>query len=104
NSEGLDDYWVFKTTAAILGVSQNTFGPKLNAYPNPNNGKFTINLGESSSETTVTIYNMLGLLISTTNSKNAQTLDVEINGTTGIYLTNVKNAEGKQATLTLTKR
>jgi hypothetical protein len=104
NSEGLDDYWVFKTTAAILGVSQNTFGPKLNAYPNPNNGKFTINLGESFSETTVTIYNMLGQLISTTNYKNAQNLDVEINGTTGIYLATVKTAEGKQAALKITKQ
>ncbi len=104
NSEGLDDYWVFKTTAAILGVSQNTFGLKLNAYPNPNNGKFTINLGESFSETTVTIYNMLGQLISTTNYKNAQNLDVEINGTTGIYLATVKTAEGKQAALKITKQ
>ncbi len=103
NSEGLDDYWAFKTTAAILGIPQNTFGSALSASPNPTNGKFTINLGESFSETTVSITNLLGQVISTSNYKNAQLLDVEISGATGIYLANVKTFEGKQATLRIAK-
>ena len=104
NSEGLDDYWVFKTTAAILGVSKNTFGPALSAYPNPTTGKFNINLGKTFTETTVSIYNMLGQVINTTNYKNAQNLDVEINGAAGIYLATVKTTEGQQATLKITKQ
>lgn len=104
NSRGLDDYWVFKTTPSILGISKNTFGPALSAYPNPTNGKFTINLGESFSETNVTIINMLGQIVSSTNYQNAQTLAVEINGAAGIYLATVKTAEGKQATLKITKQ
>ncbi|MCZ4238103.1 hypothetical protein O4H25_14785, partial [Staphylococcus equorum] len=57
NSRGLDDYWIFKTTPNILGVATNTFGPALSAYPNPTNGRFTINLGERFSETNVSIIN-----------------------------------------------
>src|SRR5690606_27234208 len=99
NSKGLDDYWVFKTTAAILGVSQNTLGPELCAYPNPTNGKFTINLGEAYAETKVIITNMLGQVVATHNFKNQQTLDIEITAATGIYLATIQSADGRQATL-----
>jgi hypothetical protein len=104
NNRGLDDYWVFKTTPSILGISKNTFGPELSAYPNPTNGRFTINLGESFSETNVTIINLLGQVVSNANYKNTQTLEVEINGAAGIYLATVKTPEGKQATLKITKQ
>jgi len=104
NNRGLDDYWVFKTTPSILGVSKNTFGTSLSAYPNPTNGRFTINLGESFSETTVTITNMLGQVVSTSNYKNTKMLDVEINLAAGIYLATVKTLDGKQATLKITKQ
>lgn len=103
NSRGLDDYWLLETTPQILGISKNTFGPSLSAYPNPTNGKFTINLGESFPESSVTIINMLGQVVFSSTYKNTQTLDVEINGTAGVYLANVKTSEGKQATLKISK-
>ena len=103
NSRGLDDYWVFKTTPAILGVSQNNFGLALSAYPNPTNGRFTINLGKSYSETSVTIFNMLGQVVSSSKYKNIQMLDVEVIGAAGIYLADIKTLEGKQATLKIIK-
>ncbi len=104
NSEGLDDYWVFKTTEAILGVSPNTFGTAISAYPNPTNGTFTIQLGQPSTETNVTIYNSLGQIISTTNYINKENLEVEINGKAGIYFAIVKTMEGQQAALKITKQ
>lgn len=104
NSKGMDDYWVFKTTPAILGVSKNTFGTSISAFPNPTNGRFTIKLGESLSETNVTINNMLGQVVSSRNYKNTNTLDVEINGAAGIYLATVKTNDGKQATIKITKQ
>jgi len=103
NGRGGDDYWVFKTTPEILGVSKNTFGPSLSAYPNPTNGRFTINLGESFSESSVIITNMLGQLVFSSTYKNTQILDVEINGAAGVYLATVKTPEGKQATLKISK-
>jgi len=104
NSKGLDDYWVFKTTSAILGISKNNFGAKLSAYPNPTSGIFTINLGESYSETKVIITNMLGQVISNTNFKNQQILDVEINGTAGVYSATVQTSDGREAKLIIIKQ
>ncbi|AFL81145.1 hypothetical protein Aeqsu_1662 [Aequorivita sublithincola DSM 14238] len=103
NSRGLDDYWVFKTTSAILGVSKNNFGTSITAYPNPNNGRFTINLGESFSESKVTILNMLGQVVSISTYKNTQNLDVEIIGAAGLYLATVTTMDGKKATIKITK-
>ncbi len=103
NNRGLDDFWVFKTTPAILGVVKNNFGPSLSAYPNPTNGKFTINLGESFSEINLTITNVLGQLVSSSKYKNQQKLEIEINGAAGIYLATVKTVEGKQATIKIIK-
>lgn len=103
NSRGLDDYWVFKTTPGILGISKSTFGSSLTAYPNPTSGRFAINLGESFSESSVTVTNMLGQLVFSSTYKNTQILDIEINGAAGIYLATVKNPEGRQATLKISK-
>lgn len=104
NSRGLDDYWVFKTTAAILGISKNNFSKTLIAYPNPTTGKFTINLGESFSETNITITNILGQVVSSSTYKNLQDLDVDIHGAAGIYLATIQTIEGKQATLKVIKQ
>lgn len=103
NSRGLDDYWVFKTTPAILGVVKNDFGQLISHYPNPTNGKFTINLGEITSECNVTISNMRGQIVSSSNFRNTQKLDVEINGEAGIYLAILKTGDGKQATFKISK-
>ena len=104
NSRGLDDYWIFKTTPAILGVSQSTFPLPISAYPNPTNGKFTINLGQSYSETNVTITNVLGQQISTSNYTNTQTLVVDINAAAGLYFVTLKTNDGNQATLKIVKQ
>lgn len=104
NNRGLDDYWVFKTSPSILGIAANTFGLTISAYPNPTNGSFTLNLGESFSEIKVSIINMLGQVVSTSTHKNTPKLDVEITDSAGIYFATIKTAEGKQATLKITKQ
>lgn len=104
NSEGLDDYWIFKTTPAILGLSQNNFPLPISVYPNPTNGKFTINLGQSYSGTNVTITNVLGQQVSTFNYTNTQTLFVEINATAGLYFATLKTNTGNQATIKIVKQ
>jgi hypothetical protein len=103
NNKGLDDYWIFKTTPEILAVPHNTFATELSAYPNPTSGRFTINLGSLFSETDVTITNTLGQIISTSNYKNSQNLDIQIDGVSGIYFVTIKMKDGKQQTLKIIK-
>jgi len=102
-SEGLDDYWVFKTTPAILGILNTDFTPALSVYPNPTSGSFILNMGESFTEARVTILNMLGQVVASSNYKNAQLLELQLEGASGIYLIHIKTAQGKQATLKITK-
>ena len=104
NNKGFDDYWVFKTTSEILGVHKNTFRPEFSAYPNPTKGKFTIDLGEHFSEANIIIHNMLGQVVSFSNYKNSQALDLEINGIPGVYLVTIKTFDRKQTTLKIIKQ
>ncbi|MDN3724698.1 T9SS type A sorting domain-containing protein [Aequorivita sp. SDUM287046] len=104
NNRGLDDYWVFETTAAILGIPNKGFDTEISAYPNPTNGRFIINLGTKYPEISVAITNMLGQLVSSTTYKNAQMLDVEINGAAGIYFATLTTPNDRHETLKITKR
>ncbi|WP_432412508.1 T9SS type A sorting domain-containing protein [Rasiella sp. SM2506] len=103
DNEGLDDYWVFKTTDAILGSSTYNLSSKLVAYPNPTHGSFTINLDESDAEMTVTITNMLGQVVATHLFKNAQTLMVTLPNSRGMYLVHLENTNGETAILKMIK-
>lgn len=104
NSKGLEDYWIFKNTPAVLGVPINTFGFAISAYPNPTKDKFTIDLGEVYSETKVTIVNMFGQEVFTSIYNNAQLLELELRTASGIYLANIKTTQGKHATLKIFKQ
>jgi len=86
NSEGLDDYWIFKTTATILGISENLDTLKWAMYPNPSDGNFTIKLGEVYDTISVEITNLIGQKIASYTYKNTQTISISDSFSSGIYL------------------
>ncbi|PKA82564.1 putative secreted protein (Por secretion system target) [Ulvibacter sp. MAR_2010_11] len=102
-SEGMDDYWVFETTPAILGVTDNTLNTSITAYPNPTSGSFSINLGESFTEINVIIANMLGQTIVTRQFKNTQSIQLELPNAPGMYLVTIQDSQGKSATIKMLK-
>lgn len=104
NSRGLDDYWVFEATPDILGTVETTFASTVTAYPNPTQGKCTIDLGALHTEATVSIFNHLGQLISAETFYNEKRLTVEITGSPGVYIATIHTAEGRQAFIKITKR
>lgn len=89
NSEGLDDYWIFKTTDAILGISQNMPVPSLAMYPNPSNGNFTIKMDKVFENISVEITNMLGQRIAFESYRDTQTLDLSTTASAGIYFVTI---------------
>ncbi|RMA66435.1 T9SS type A sorting domain-containing protein [Ulvibacter antarcticus] len=103
NNEGLDDYWIFKTSPAILGIPNNDSKLTIAVYPNPTSGRFTINLGETYSEINTTITNLLGQVIASEKFENTNNLQLEIEKATGIYIVNVSTSEGLSETIKIIK-
>lgn len=97
NSRGLEDYWLFKTSADILGLSENTSFVKIDLYPNPTNGEFTIELGKAYSEVHVQIYNGAGQLISSEKFTSAKSISTAIIGESGVYLVKIRTKEAIRA-------
>jgi uncharacterized repeat protein (TIGR03803 family) len=63
-------------------------------YPNPTNGKVTIDLGKVYSEVTVTILNSTGMTVQELKIKNAQEGELHLNGP-GMYLVKVRTGDGE---------
>ena len=98
NSYGLRDYWVVKLEAENLSVEENSF-IKAIAFPNPNNGKFTIDLGKQYSFIDATMVNLLGQNIFSKTFTNTNTIEIDVNEISGIYLLQLKDNSNKIATL-----
>jgi PKD repeat protein len=80
-------------TILTTGIENTDNSAIVTIYPNPSsNGIFNLNLGSTSSKTTVTVYNIIGKIILTKeiSSTNKQVIDLsdEANGS---YFINIKN-------------
>ena len=88
----IDNVSITGSTTSQAGVSENNF-EGLTIYPNPSsNGIFTLDLGNLTSKTTFTIYNIIGETILTKEivSCNKQNIDIS-NLPTGSYFINITN-------------
>ncbi len=101
-SAGLTDIFILKLSETILGITENTFPAKFVIFPNPTNGKFTIDLGEEYQNVTVEITNILGQIISSEKYVSAKIIEKEITSSAGIYFVKV-SSEGASKTLKLIK-
>lgn len=104
NSEGLDDYWVFKTTSAILGINSYDFKVGLAVFPNPASDTFTIDLGKEFADITVSITDVLGKLISSSAYPSATRVETKIEGPAGVYLVKITTSEGIENTVKIIKK
>lgn len=80
--------------AAFMGVGINKYvSQKISVYPNPSeDGNFVIDLGNATSKSVVTVYDIIGniILVKEINSSGKQTLDLS-NQANGSYLVSIKN-------------
>jgi len=76
------------------GINNINYGSKVNVYPNPNDGKFTIQLSTFSEPMMVVVYNMLGEQVCQ-HALNGTNTQIEIDSkATGIYLYRVLTETG----------
>ncbi len=105
--ENMDPDYVFEVTKGALGsalhfavgreplgVSENSFAENIIVYPNPSNGKFTVNLNSLSEENMeLKVFDVLGKTVYTTNlNKTNNTLDLSFLQV-GIYEAIFKNGQ-----------
>jgi hypothetical protein len=69
-----------------LGIIENDFGSSVQLYPNPTNGSFSINLGESYDNITITVADLRGRIIQSKKYNESQLLNLKIDVPTGVYL------------------
>ena len=80
-----------------VGLIQNNFENELIVYPNPTNGKFSIDLGAHYNSVTVTITDLLGRTIQSKTYKNSQLLDFTLKEPAGVYLLMIESIDTKKA-------
>ena len=76
-----------------VGVLENSFGNNLLVYPNPTNGNFSIDLRENFNSIKLSIVDINGRLIQTTDYNSSQIINLNIAGPTGIYLLTLESAK-----------
>ena len=111
DNNGLDDICFLGSdnkVRVILNMSStgiNNFQTQLteaSVYPNPTNGNFLIDLGESYPTTSIIITDLLGKTIQTNEFTNNQILNLKIEKPAGIYLLMIESG-GKKAVIRLIK-
>lgn len=88
--------------STIIGIEENSFGNGLLVYPNPTNGKFSIDLGAYYENAEITITDISGKLIETKTIAQSQVLHLSIDEPAGVYFVSIQ-AGDKKAVVRLVK-
>ena len=92
-----------KITDIVLGTDDITLR-NISIYPNPNQGKFTLNLGKEYTNVSVQVYNMLGQIISTETFPSAKIIEKQIHASAGIYFVKISTAKEGSRTFRIIKQ
>lgn len=69
-----------------IGIAEIQPSLELQAFPNPNNGAFTLDLGTTLPHASITLSDPLGRIIYRTSVANTQFVALELPGTNGVYI------------------
>jgi uncharacterized repeat protein (TIGR03803 family) len=77
----------------LTNLSPNPSESGITLYPNPTNGRFTIDLGRVYMDATITITELDGSLIQKKQMEEAQQIEINLNAPAGIYLLTITTAK-----------
>ncbi|MCH2226027.1 MAG: T9SS type A sorting domain-containing protein [Crocinitomicaceae bacterium] len=75
------------------GIVKNDFGDGMKAYPNPTDGKFTVDLARTYGLIEITITDLQGRDISTEQFHEKQVFDLEIDEPAGVYFVQIEGRD-----------
>lgn len=90
------------TTVSQVGIVENSFGSSLEVAPNPTNGNFSIDLGASHAHVIVTLTNLNGEVIQSTEYADSQLLQMKLEEPVGMYLLLIQS-DDKKAVIRMVK-
>ena len=91
---GTDGGGVFINTTILTGIEEEAKDNfKINIYPNPSTGNFSINLYQPSPVSEVIIMNALGQEVSRAKYSNTSKLELDIKGESGFYFVRIATRE-----------
>ncbi|AFL80453.1 hypothetical protein Aeqsu_0951 [Aequorivita sublithincola DSM 14238] len=96
------DNVTLKVVDIVLGLEDNQLSNAV-LYPNPTSGNFTIDLGKNYSEINMNITNILGQVVAFERFANTDTLEINLQGSPGIYFVNITTGEDFSETLKVLK-
>ncbi len=102
-TNGSEDAFVLKLDGATLSILESKI-LLVSLYPNPSNGRFTIELGKLYQDVTVEISNVLGQEISSEKYASAKTIEKEITGVAGVYFVRIGSPHEGSQTLRIIKQ
>jgi hypothetical protein len=97
------DVFIQKLNTATVGMIEKTFSEKIVVYPNPTNGKCSIEFDNHQELLTVSLRSLTGQEIMTRQFRNTNRIQLEINQPSGIYILEIVDGQGKMTALKIIK-
>jgi Ig-like domain CHU_C associated/Secretion system C-terminal sorting domain len=89
------------TTISTVGITQNEGIGNLAVYPNPTDGNFTIDLGQTHDQVMIQITNSLGQMVQNSVYNDVQLINLQLDSESGIYFVEITTTEGLKSKVKL---
>jgi len=97
------DICVVKWSQTLVGISETIVAPGLRAYPNPSAGCITIDLQQPASDVSLEVTDVLGQLVGQQQFGYAQSFDIELPPSKGIYFVSITSGNAHKAVFKVVK-
>jgi ELWxxDGT repeat protein len=88
----------------VLGIDENTFAHDVSVYPNPTQGRVTINMAAVYGQLNVQVTDLTGRVIQRKKFNNKQRLNLHLVEQRGVYIIKVSNQNNKRAIMKVLKQ
>lgn len=90
-------------TVSTVGKSPDSFEAQIRLYPNPTSKEFILDVGITLEELELVVRNPLGQIISRQRYHHTDQIQMNIRGSSGPYLLEIRSADGKSANMMIWK-
>ena len=88
----------------VLGVEHNEISDQLQVYPNPTQGKVTVDFGDVSVNGSYQLLDNTGLRVNSGELTNQKLLELQLNLPAGLYFLQITDQQGRRSVINLIKQ